>query len=247
MATFADMATLLLTFFVILLSMSTVDVIKFRSLLGSMEKAFGVQFEQPGEFQVTKPEEIDPSFDPGKGQWQDQKTDYVDAIESEQARAQEVQRQKRSEALKEMDEFLKRNDMEDNIEVSSGENGIRIRVKGALMFPPGQADLKAEAISFLDNLVKVQQKFGYNVVVEGHTDNLPISSSLFPSNWELSAYRATAVLRYLLDMGIPPKFLTAVGLADNFPIAGNESAEGRAENRRVEFLLMNKSFRPDID
>jgi chemotaxis protein MotB len=83
--------------------------------------------------------------------------------------------------------------------------------------------------------------------VEGHTDSVPISTDRFPSNWELSGARAAAVLRHLIDSRIDPRRLTCVGLADNFPLAANSSSEGRATNRRVEFVMTKTSFRPEIN
>jgi chemotaxis protein MotB len=131
-------------------------------------------------------------------------------------------------------------------EVQSGARGIRIRVKGALLFDPGAATVKSVATPFLDSLVQVMEKFDYFLLVEGHTDALPISTAMFPSNWELSSYRAASVLRYLIDHGIDPRRLTSVGLAANYPLAPNDTPEGRAANRRVEFLLTKQPFRAEI-
>ena len=85
------------------------------------------------------------------------------------------------------------------------------------------------------------------LLVEGHTDSVPITTERFPSNWELSGSRAAAVLRYLIGLGIDPKRLTCVGLADSYPIANNDTKQGRAANRRVEFVLTKQPFRPEIN
>jgi chemotaxis protein MotB len=132
------------------------------------------------------------------------------------------------------------------VEVLSGRNGIRVRVKGALLFDPGAAHLRAQAQPILDMLIKVLGQFGYYLLVEGHTDSTPISTSRFPSNWELSGDRASAVLRYLISKGVDPMRLTSVGLADNYPLSSNDTPEGRAKNRRVEFVLTKRAFRPEI-
>ncbi|MEW5722033.1 MAG: OmpA family protein [Thermodesulfobacteriota bacterium] len=148
--------------------------------------------------------------------------------------------------MAEIQQAINQTQMGQLAEVQMGARGIRIRVKGALLFDAGSAELRPQAKPFLDNLVLVLQKYPYFLLVEGHTDSTPISTPLFPSNWELSSHRAAAVLRYLMTWGIEPGRMTSVGLADNYPLDTNETTEGRAKNRRVEFVLTKQSFRPDI-
>ena len=261
MATFADMCTLLLTFFVIMLSMSTVDVIKFRAMLGSIKDAFGVQFQNVGDYQPTLPDDLRPTKEPGAGQWQQTQqsmgddTGYGEALKEEEearkkieeAKKQEGDRMERVQAVNEIKEAIQDQGMGDQAEVQMGARGIRIRVKGALLFDPGQGDLRPEAMPFLENLIEVLKKFDYYLLVEGHTDSLPIATAHFPSNWELSGYRASAVLRLLIEKGVSPLRLTSVGLSDNYPLDSNDTAEGRARNRRVEFVLTKQAFRPQIN
>jgi len=255
MATFADLSTLLLTFFVIMLSMSTIDLEKFRDLLGSIKDAFGVQTKVTGEYQAASPEELESlKLDPGEGQWQQIKERYQeDAGEQEEEKETEAAREKKAEqekldkAVEEIKTAVNRTRLGEQTEITRGLHGIRIRVKGALLFNAGQADLKEEAKPFLDHLVLVLEKFDYFLLVEGHTDSTPIATSKYPSNWELSGARASAVLRYLITWGIPPQRLTSIGLAELYPLASNDTAEGRAENRRVEFVLTKKPFRPAIN
>ena len=261
MATFADMCTLLLTFFIIMLSMSNTDVIKFRAMLGSIKDAFGVQFENVGDYQPTLPDDLRPTKEPGAGQWQQTQqsmgddTGFGEALrdeeemkrKKEEAAKKQEERTERVQAVNEIKEAIQDQGMGDQAEVQMGSRGIRIRVKGALLFDPGQGDIRPEAMPFLDNLIEVLKKFDYYLLVEGHTDSLPISTAHFPSNWELSGYRASAVLRLLIDHGISPLRLTSIGLADNYPLDSNQTAEGRARNRRVEFVLTKQPFRPRIN
>jgi chemotaxis protein MotB len=251
MATFADLSTLLLTFFVLMLSMSSVDVIKFKALLGSMQDAFGVKFENVGDFQAVLNEDVIPSKEPGKGEWQDVPPDSlgddINAGEAELARMKEVEKHEREEAVKQIKEVIDKSKLGDLAEVQSGEQGIRLRVKGALLFDPGEAYIRGAALPFLDSLIEVLRKFDYYLLVEGHTDSSPISTAQFPSNWELSSYRASTVLRYLIANHVDPRRLTSVGLAENYPLANNDTPEGRAANRRVEFVLTKKPFRPEIN
>ena len=137
--------------------------------------------------------------------------------------------------------------MGDMADIKNGSRGIRMRIKGALLFDPGKAALKKTALPLIDSLAEVLYKRGYYLLVEGHTDASPISTERFPSNWELSGARAAAVLRHLIVTGIDSKRLTCVGLADSYPLAENDSEQGRAENRRVEFVLTKQPFRPEIN
>ena len=258
MATFADMCTLLLTFFIIMLSMSTTDVIKFRALLGSIKDSFGVNLDNVGDFQPIAPEELPPMKvpgqvkDPGLDKTQSG-GDLFDVAEQErqalEAKAAQEAKEKadREEAAKDIQKAIEEEGMGELVQVQSGNRGIRIRVKGALMFPPGASEIRPQAQKFLDTLVQVLNKFDYYLLVEGHTDSTPISTSRFPSNWELSGDRAAAVLRYLIEKGIDPIRMTSVGMADNYPLAANDTPEGRTQNRRVEFVMTKQPFRPEID
>jgi chemotaxis protein MotB len=135
--------------------------------------------------------------------------------------------------LKEMRDASKAN-TEDTI-----EKKVVLRVPGLNLFKKGGAKLRSEARPVLNEIVKVINKKGknYKIFIQGHTDDVPINTPKFESNWELSAVRATSVLRYFYDKGIEPERLTATGYADTFPMVPNNTKEGRAKNRRIEFVL----------
>jgi chemotaxis protein MotB len=253
MATFADMSTLLMTFFVLMLSMANIDIEKFREMLGSVKNAFGVSTKTHGSYQAVMDEKIDAVVigttqqvknDDKKKQGAD---DYEDEMSGAVAEAEAVEHAKQEQAVSDIKRAIASTDIGDMAEIHSGKNGIRVRVKGALLFGAGEALLKATAKPFLDDLVVVLKKFRYYLLVEGHTDAIPISTNRFPSNWELSGARASAVLRHLIESNIDPRRLTSVGLADNFPLATNSTSEGRAKNRRVEFIMTREPFRPEIN
>ena len=128
-------------------------------------------------------------------------------------------------------------DMGEDVEVSTVADRVQLRVKDNILFPTGEASLSLPGESLLDRLARRLADSDYRITVEGHTDNRPIDTWRYPSNWELSAARAAAVVRQLIDAGIRPQRLHAVGLADTQPIASNDSANGRAENRRVDLVL----------
>ena len=127
---------------------------------------------------------------------------------------------------------------ETELDVDTSEAKVVVRVPGASLFKPGEADLQLSARPVLDEVIRVVNKYpDYKIHIQGHTDDEPISTERFPTNWELSAARATAVLRYFYDKGAEPERMTATGYADTFPLATNDTAPGRAKNRRVEFVL----------
>lgn len=116
--------------------------------------------------------------------------------------------------------------------------GMRVRVGGDLMFASGEAELSAEAKRILGSLGDFLNSISNDIVVEGHTDNVPIMKKRFPSNWELSVARATNVVRYLVEIGISPKRLAAVGYGETRPLYPNDTEEHKAKNRRVEILIL---------
>ena len=118
------------------------------------------------------------------------------------------------------------------------EEKVVLTVPSVSLFKPGRADLQQEGRPALDRVIEtVKKQKGFKTHIQGHTDDVPIFTDRFPTNWELSAARATAVLRYFIDKGIEPEKLTATGYADTFPLASNDSEIGRSTNRRVEFVL----------
>ena len=124
------------------------------------------------------------------------------------------------------------------------ENGITVRVEGGLMFASGSDQLRPEATPVMERVSALLGKYTFDLYILGHTDSVPIRTSRFPSNWELSSARATATLRHLVAQGADPQRLVAVGFADSRPIDRNDSPEGRERNRRVEFLFKNPESMP---
>jgi chemotaxis protein MotB len=121
-----------------------------------------------------------------------------------------------------------------------------MQVQGQVFFEAGQAEIKDASHPFLDEIGRIIKASPYNVAIEGHTDDTPIHTARFPSNWELSTSRAISTLRYLVDQGgIDPRRLSSAGFADTRPLVPNDTAEHQRENRRVEFVLSKDDRRPD--
>ncbi|TDB01949.1 OmpA/MotB family protein [Halomonas marinisediminis] len=125
----------------------------------------------------------------------------------------------------------------DGIAMSRGQEGVTLRIDDTLLFGSGQAQLTAAGRALLSRLNGLLLAFEGSISVEGHTDSVPIATARFPSNWELSGARAIAVLRHLQELGVPAERLRAIGYADTRPLGDNDTAEGRAANRRVALVL----------
>jgi chemotaxis protein MotB len=220
MVTFADLSTLLLTFFVLLLSFANMDVIKFRELMGSVRNAFGYQTVSFGNW---NPSEVsdDPTTDPvllEKG---------TGGVEGTLETLMEVQQVIENEAL------------DESVSVESSPRGLVVRVSDSVMFKPGTDRLKPAAAPVLTQVASILGQFPCEIMVEGHTDDSPIFTTTFPSNWELSTKRAIAAMRYLSEIGgFAPEKLAAAGYADTRPLAPNDTPENQGKNRRVEFVCV---------
>ena len=203
MATFSDMVTLMLVFFILMYAIASKNVQTFKSaIIGAEAKSIGV-------------------------------LEALNAVEM-QEKMQHLKSEESDDILSGVSEIAENSEMS----VETNDAKILVRIPGASLFKPGRADLQLTARPLLDAVIKVVNKHpDYKVHIRGHTDDEQISTEKFPTNWELSAGRATAVLRYFVDRGAEPERLTATGYADTFPIGRNDTVPGRARNRRVEFVL----------
>ncbi|MCP4583201.1 MAG: OmpA family protein [candidate division Zixibacteria bacterium] len=214
--TYADLITLLLAFFIVMYSMSQLDSNKF----GEMTTALSSVFKGP----KLKP--------------------ILAKDLSSQLVVNKLLHQGDLGILEEqIQEISSQLGFEDQLSTDFQSRGLIIHVSESAFFDLGKADLKSQARKALD-LISVQLlKIPNHIRVEGHTDNVPINTPKYPSNWELSAARAAACLRYLIDMlKFPPQRISAVGYAEYRPITTNETAEGRAKNRRVDIVILDKEL-----
>lgn len=209
--TYGDMMSLLLTFFVLIVSFSSMQETKFEQAVNSLHEAFGVLksaesvifFEQP----------LIPNHNPT-----DEEAEVIYEVRN-------------------VERFLLEKGVDDRVEVEMKEGQVRFRIDAPFLFESGTATLRSASLEVLATMEEFFRKFPYQVRVEGHTDNVPIHSALFPSNWELSAGRAVSVARYFQEMGMPPDRISATGFGEYRPIADNATTVGREKNRRVEIFL----------
>ncbi len=217
MATFSDMATLLLTFFVLLLSFANMDVENFKMALGSVKEAFGVNHEVKGDFMARSNSIVEFADTPA-----------ASINPKKQESYNEVTRLRR---------YIESKGMASRIDVAGSTRGIVLRVKDIALFDTGSDNLRDDSEPVLDLVGDLFGKSQAVLSIEGHTDNIPISRARFPSNWELSAARSVAVIRHFLAQNFHKDRLALAGYGELRPIAKNDTAEGRARNRRVEFVF----------
>ena len=214
--TFGDLMSLLLCFFVLLLSFSEMDRNKYRVVSGSVKNAFGIQRKKP-------------IFESPKGS-------KMIAKEFDQAivltRIEDVIKPIINELEEEFEEF------NGFVEVEANENQVTIRMMGEATFDTGKADLRSDFIPLLQEISHVLAKTRGEIIVAGHTDNVPLLGGPFGSNLGLSMARAGAVAEFLLrSSSIDPQRLSTMGFGEYRPLASNDTAAGRQKNRRVEIIV----------
>ncbi|KRQ87049.1 Motility protein B [Caloramator mitchellensis] len=232
LTTWADLMNLLLCFFVLLYAFSTMDAVKFQQIVFSMAKAFGGNANV-----ITSGGNLGPvpvNSNPGvEIETKDRQPGKVNL---------EVQKGETQKVYNQVKEFVQKNNLEAKITVREDIKGVVIELQEKILFDSGRSDIKPESLPLLTKISQLLSVFNNEIVVEGHTDNVPINRGYFQSNWELSADRAVKVVRFLVEnKGVSPERITAVGAGEFRPIASNATPEGRQKNRRVNILIVTKS------
>ena len=138
-----------------------------------------------------------------------------------------------------MNDFIRENNLEKSVTLVLDERGLLIRLLDATLFDSGKAEIKDEAKYIIEKISDVIKESGKSIRIEGHTDNVPINTGKYPSNWELSTARAVNVLKYLIELkDIEPWRLSAVGYGEYHPIDTNDAVDGRQKNRRVDIMIL---------
>ncbi len=229
---YSDLMTLLLALFIALFAISQTDQTKLKQ----MAQAFTAAFNSGG-----------PSFfdamGPNPGRRAEMPSDEDlgnSAYIQENQNLEQVQRQ--------MEEYIEANNLKDKLTTELSEDGLMIRIKERALFPSGSAQLVGEAQKIAPVIAGLLATLPERVVISGHTDNVPINTAQFPSNWELSSSRALNFMKYIIsqDNRLNPRRFSAVGYSEYRPIASNDTDEGRQQNRRVEvFIARNYRFDPN--
>jgi len=249
MATFADLMSLLLTLFVLLLTFAEMDVIKYKAISGSMSEAFGVSkkdklsgvVEIDGTIRRKAAKDVDVSN-------REEEITKVPTVSMEipeiseeeiKERAQNARDEKAEELKESLVSTMEPEIKNVGVTVDRIDDKVIIRFPSEIAFPSGSGALNNEFEKLLDRLAPVLKDTPGELIVSGHTDDLPVRSGAFQSNWDLSASRATSVVhRFLFEHLLDPTRVTVQGFGDSRPIASNETPEGRAKNRRVEITIL---------
>ncbi len=221
MATYGDLVTLLMCFFVLLFAFSSIDAQKFQAVMQSFQGSAGIL---------------------SGGKSLSEAPMLFDGMPENQTSSQSTVEMKKLESIqKEVEEYLEQNNMQGLVEMKLETKGLVIRFKDNVLFDPGSASIKPGSngiLIFLSDLLNTPELINQNIRVEGHTDNVPNVSVLYPSNWELSAARATNVVRFFIEQSqLLPARLSASGYSEYHPIESNDTATGRSGNRRVDIVI----------
>lgn len=246
--TFADLMSLLMCFFVLLLSFSEIDAQKFKQIAGELSKAFGVQRDIEALdipmgtspiFDKFSPAPPEPTVVNQVKQTTSTENPELQTLKSPTIRAvQAAMQEKVDESAKEIMAVLEDAIQDGRVNVAQDQRRIVIRVEEKGSFSSGSAELTWEFEGMLLEMAEVLADIPGQLTIEGHTDDVPIRTQRFYSNWDLSAARAAAVANVLLYTGeVDPTRLAVKGLADTVPRVANDSAENRAKNRRVEIII----------
>lgn len=222
MTTYSDLVTLLMCFFVLLFSFSEIDAKKFDAIIRSFQGSLGV-------------------LDGGKTIDQEQLLNQ--AMESNRLFREQDEAQSMERLYQQLDEYIQNNNLEATVVLAMEERGLLIRFNDQVLFDSGKAQIKMEAERILDDIGAILNQNEKFIRVEGHTDNVPIHTLLYPSNWELSTTRAVNVVKFFIEKAeIAPGRMSAAGYGEYHPIADNYTSENRQKNRRVDVVVLKASY-----
>lgn len=254
LVSYADFITLLLALFVVMYAISQVNEGKTQVLASSLISAFGNQSTHRNLIMAVPdplPRKREPKRDPKHDAERDAKADSSpdpagDYLAIKKARDfAEAQRQQQDgmEAVARdiMAAFTPFASLIQNgqVRVVRSNLGLGVEINARVLFAPGQAVLQEDSSRILEAVAEVLKDSNHAIQVEGHTDNIPIVTEKFPSNWELSAVRASSVVRLLVGSGLDAARLSALGYGENRPVDSNDTEEGRSRNRRVTVLILS--------
>lgn len=215
MVSYADFVTLLLAFFVVMYSISSVNEGRYRKVSEALHQAFKAsEARKPA---VAEANRLPPALSPRPS---------AAGVPGMQAMARDIRSV--------LDDLMRSG----QVRVTETERGIAVEIDASVLFAPGEAELGRDAARSLTAIARILARTPNGLLVEGHTDDSPISSPVFPTNWELSAARASRVVRLFAQAGVAPERMGAVGFSEYRGIDTNTTPEGRSRNRRVTVVIM---------
>ena len=234
LVSYADFITLLFAFFVVMYALSSINEGKYKIMSDSISSAFRNVPGSTSGAQVAINTSINSQQSimiPTKRLPPNVKTDAT----------QTVNRDRLKTMAKDLNKALAPLAEEGKVKVTEGALGITVDINASLLFAPGDARLDLGAVRALAAVAQILAPTDFPIIVEGHTDNTPINTPQFPSNWELSGMRASSVVRLFIETGVDGRRMTATGYADQRPLADNATAEGRQRNRRVAITIESRT------
>ena len=258
MSTFSDLMNLLLCFFVLLYSMSTVDAEKFQEVIASLQSS--VSILPSGDASIGEGQMISAGvrqlefLDSYYSEIANSKTDDANEENTQDGTNNVYEAYKEQELAEseqmasEIQDAVKQSGIDEQVDIDFNSEYVQLNLSGAILFETGQSDLMTEAYPLMDKIDTILEKYKDNLIeVEGHTDNVPIHNSKYPDNNVLSMYRALSVADYMRGAtNIEPSHIKSSGRGDYIPVADNSTAEGRALNRRVVIKIYN-SYNSDFN
>ncbi len=250
MATFSDLMNLLLCFFVLLFSMSTVDAEKFEQVVASFQSSFSI-FEGGAtsigdgnliSTGISQLNELNDYYNNMGLNKEDAENEQIDSMEQYQNQLEQNMIEQ-SEAMGEkIDEMLQSSGIADSVSVDVETQYVQLTLNGALLFDSGSAKIREDSLPLVSQVGEILRYYNSNLIqIIGHTDSVPQTGDKYSDNWELSQGRSYSVLSYLRDIkGLDTKKLECSGRGEYEPIASNGTAEGRNQNRRVEIKIFNE-------
>ena len=218
MTTFSDLMSLLLCFFVLIVSMSSVDPSEFNKATGALKGSLGILTEDPSVMEIT------PDIVP--------KISDVDLGEI-------------SMAVSKLQDFVETQKKEESVQVVITSEGIAVRILTPLLFDQGLAELKPQGLPFLAKIFDLAKDWNNKIRIAGHTDDTPIQNALYDSNWDLSYARARSVMKFAINYSkLPPERFSAVGYGEYRPAYPNDTEDNRKKNRRIE-IFIEYDIQPD--
>ena len=244
LVSYADFVTLLFAFFVVMYSISSVNEGKYRTLSDSLGDAFSKKSADYAKSSFTVIQPIQVGTTPMAIQVIDLPDPSLEEVEKKHELSEEILRERRNLILASeqfvsvLEPFID----QDLVAVKKHDFWIELEMNSELLFASGEAELSLKALPVLRKVSEIVRRMPNAINVEGYTDDMPINTVKFPSNWELSSARATNVVRELIQDGIDPARLSSVGYGEYHPIADNSTEKGRFQNRRVVIVLMSQAF-----
>lgn len=247
MSTFSDLMNLLMCFFVLLFSMSSPDQQKFQELAAAMQASFS--FFNAGSTAIGEGVLISS----GASQLNELAAYYnnmgmnaegdvtTDEIKEAMQEVMDAAMEESEQMAENIEKELKAMMIDDQVEVEATSKYVMLNLNSGILFASGEAALKSDAMTLIDKVSDILKEYDHNTIaIEGHTDNVPISTSRYPDNTMLSQYRAYSVFSYFVNSkGFDESNMLCIGRGEAVPIASNATAEGRAQNRRVEIKIYN--------